>query len=298
MSKKKNEDIYIGMASTTISIWMEYKTLVDNVFESYKADHDKFNSTTIPLLHLMSHAVEIGLKENIIELEKIFPEHNPDHKFKEYSDFEKSHEGWKLLHLFKSYMSHAFKVLPSIPSSQKKHYLEKIQNLGEFISEVNPHTTTYRYEYYLTHEGKKERSIDWKKRIDIYEVYKSFTEAQTLLLYTLDLYHPYFGYKILKNEFPEYNRGVGRLALSISRWSNNPEISEKISLVTKFLEKHKFEGSSIYYPDEERQIIQTKIPGKLFFNIKSGENLEFLEVKDAHFLNVISKDEALYLMKG
>lgn len=43
MSKKRKEDIYIGIASTNISIWHEYKTLVDDVFESYKDDHCNFS---------------------------------------------------------------------------------------------------------------------------------------------------------------------------------------------------------------------------------------------------------------
>jgi len=272
--------------------------LVNDIVEYYKTDYSKFNFTTIPILHLMSHAIELGLKENILEMHKIFPEHKPNHKFEEYNDYEKSHDVFKLHNLLKSFVSHSFKVLPQINFESKKAYKVKLEKLGLFISEVNPKSSSYRYSSRIKSDGTKESIVDWNKKIDILQVYKDFKDAQIMLFHTLDLFELYYGYKILRDEKPDYQRGIGRLALPINRWGRNATTNEKVSDITRFLERYKKEGSSVYNQSEDQKIIKTILPNHIFFNEKTSEFLEFLEIKDGHFLNVISKIEVEEILNG
>ncbi len=292
MKKRKEEPIYLGWTDNNISIWSEYKTLVDDIFKYYETDYSKFNFTSVPIIYLMSHAIELGLKENILEMQKIFPEHKPKHNFEKLEDFELSHDCFRLHNLLKSYIDHSFKVLPQIDFESKKAYKEKLEKLGLFISEVNPKSSTYRYSSRINLDGTRQPLIERNKKIEILNIYKNFQEAQTLLWHTLDLFNLYYGFKILKNEFPQYKRGIGRLALPIASYGIHGVTNEKVSDITRFLERHKKEGSLIYIQTEEEKIIKTLIPNHVFFNEKSGEYLEFLEVKNTHFLNVIKPLEA------
>lgn len=291
MKNRKPEPIYIGWTNNNVAIWHEYKTLVEDIFKFYEKDYSKFNFTAVPVMHLMSHAVELGLKENIIEMQNIFPEHKPNHNFEKLEDFELSHDCFRLHNLLKSYVNHSFKALPQINFESKKAYKEKLEKLGQFISEVNPKSSIYRYSSRINKDGSKTQLIDRNKKIDILEIYKDFQDSQTLLFHTLDLFQEYYGYKILRNEYPEYSRGIGRLAMPIDRWGRNATTGEKTSKITRYLERHSKEGSIIYNQSEDEKIIKTIIPNHIFYNEKSGEYLEFLEVKDGHFLNVVTSME-------
>jgi len=250
----------------------------------------------MPIMYLMSHAVELGLKENILEMQKIFPEHKPKHDYKKLEEFERDHDGFRLHILLKSYVNHSFRVLPQIDFENKKAYKDKLENLGLFISEVNPKSSKYRYSSSLNFDGSKDSLIDWDKKIDILKIYKDFKEAQVLLLHTLDLFQLYYGYKILKNENPDYKRGIGRLAMPIDRWERNATTDEKTSDIIRFLERHKKEGSLIYNQSDDEKIIATIKTNYVFFNEKSREYLEFIEVKDGHFLNVVTKEEVDFIV--
>jgi hypothetical protein len=249
-------------------------------------------------MYLMSHAVELGLKENILEMQRIFPEHKPNHRFEKLEDFETSHDCFRLHNLLKSYVGHSFRVLPQIDFESKKAYKEKLEKLGLFISEVNPRASIYRYSASIHKDGSRGQLISWDKKIDILKIYEDFKDAQILLVHTLDLFELYYGYKILKNENPGYNRGIGRLALPINRWGRNATTNEKVSDITRFLERYKKDGSLVYNQSEDQKIIKTIIPNHIFFNEKTSEYLEFLEIKDGHFLNVITKDEVEMLLNN
>ncbi|UJP65125.1 hypothetical protein [Mongoliitalea daihaiensis] len=292
MNEKGRELIHIGMSSTNISIWNEYRRLVEEIFSYFDRDFDKYNQMSLPILHLMSHSIEIGLKENIFELKKIFPEHNPKTNLKTDCEIEKSHDCWELTKIFKSFINHAFKILTAIPKDEKQPFREKIIFLNEFISEVNPKTTTYRYEYSIRPNRIKERSLDWQKKIKILDVFESFKEAQIVLLHTIDLYHLYFDFKLLKVLKPDYERGIGKVAYRKDKYHINQTTGTKTSDIVRFLEKYKKEGSLIYNQSDNEKLIETKIPNKIFFHTKWGMYLELVEVEGYHFLPVITKEQA------
>ena len=277
------------------SIWNEYHFLITTIGEQNDFNHEKLRRGIMPLVHLMCHSVELGLKFNIEILRKYFPEFEPETKLKGALRIEKTHDLNELTMIFKAYFRFAFDRLPAIEkfdSDTITEYYNLIKYLDDFLNHVKPNTSAYRYESLISRNGKRIPAIEKGHSIHIFDLYTEYRTLYEALRYSIDCFEPYFQFKELKDTMKGYNRGVGILYETKSQIHVDLETGEKSSDATRIIESHRSDGSNIYDQSETQKYIDILVPGVLFFDKIRNQYFELLEVGNYHYLNVISRIEA------
>lgn len=293
-ARRSLEQIRVDSHSNN-SIWYEYNFLIEKIGEQNGFSHENLRHGVMPLVHLMCHSVELGLKFNIEKLRKYFPEYEPVTKLKGALKIEKTHDLNELSQIFKSCFKFAFDSLPSIgqfDSITKEEFNKLIKYLDDFLAHVKPNTSAYRYESLISKYGKRNPAIPKGHSIFIYDLYLEYRELYTALRYSLDVFEVYFQFHELKKSLKSYKRGIGMLYEPKSLISIDPETKEKSSSAMMLIEKNRSDGSKIYGQSDSDKFIDILIPEILFFDKVRNQYFEMLEVNGFHYLNVISRSEA------
>lgn len=312
----------IGNHDSNIGIWIQYQKLVELSYKMLEDDEFNRSFTIIPMLHLMSHAIELGLKENIAFLKDEFPDFKSSHDSGLKMGFNMTHNAYKLFRIFKDYIQHKVSTFPGVDKDLKKETKNLLLKLGEFISDVNPKTTTYRYSHIINLNGDVELSIPSNKKIKIDLVFGNFMEAQKLLLYTQQVFTPWYDFRDFMKIMPMYSDGVGYLWEPKSKFFIHPQYNVTWSDRVSWIERHNIDGSRYFTKKEknhnEEEIssmndddpfksvllstiiddkylqryfhIKTIIDRKIYYDNLRNQYFEFYELEGFHWTPVISKE--------
>ncbi len=247
-------DIYIawiGYTTGDTQIWGQYERLFDFIFEEYPKTGRRFDEISLPTLFTLSHALELGLKENIKFFKKY---HESKHlsKFENWTLLTKSHDLKSLSDEFKTGYYKLHKKVKA-DEENKNEFSKYYKSLQKLISILDRNSETYRYYLKINNTGDKiKASIDHSKKIDFLEVKELFDEVKVLLIgapNSLGVYTDFIDYQRAN---PSYKKGKGYL------------FCQKLHYTEHFLERVKEKLST-----ELIQINENK-----WMDSKSGENFE------------------------
>jgi hypothetical protein len=243
---------WVGYTIGDIQIWGQYERLFDFIFEEYPKTNRRFDEISLPTLFTLSHAIELGLKENI----KFFKEyHESKHlsKFENWTLLTKSHDLESLSEEFKSGYNKLHKKV-NASKEDKEEFNKYFTSLKTLISLLDRNSETYRYYLKIDNKGDKiKQSIKHSKKIDFLEVKGLFDKVKTLLIgapNSLGIYTDFIDYQKAN---PKYKKGKGYL------------YCQRLHYTEHYLE------NSVKKKLDERM---TRIKDNRWFDTKTGENFE------------------------
>lgn len=242
---------WVGMTYSDTQIWGQYERLVDFVFDEYPKTKRRFDEISLPVLFIISHAIELALKENIDFYQRY---HGNNHftKFKNFVLQKKSHDLKSLADEFKI----GFKRLHKKVKADKVHLDEFSKyyiDLEKLISILDRSTETFRYANKIDNQGNFiKKSIDGKKTIDLLELKELFDKVKTLFIGAPNSLGIYTNYIDFKKGNPKYKKGKGYL------------YCQRLHYTESFLEDVK----------EKMNEQLTLIEENTWLDSKSGENFE------------------------
>jgi hypothetical protein len=252
MSERDRYRAYVGMyANNNISIWGQYDRMVEFVFKTFSATNRRFDEIAVPLLHTISHGIELALKENI----EFFAEyHEVKHltKFESQTDLMKSHNLEDLAEEFKIAYFRLHKKL-GLGIEDTKEFNKYFLPLLELIEILERTSETYRYATKIGKNGEfLKMSLDHQKQIDFLKVRELLSQTQTLFLGAPNSVGHFTDYIDYQRAHTDYNRGNGFLycqKLHFTEWYLQ-ELTEKLN----------------------KEMV--KVKDGIWFDQKSGENYE------------------------
>ncbi len=201
----------IGLTDNDIQIWGQYERLVDFIFEEYPVSKRRFDEISLPTLFVISHTLELALKENI----KFFQEYNQSKHLKHFDNnwtlLLKSHDLDRLADEFKIAFNKLHKNLKAGEDDKKNFNLYYIE-LEKLIKILNRNSETFRYSLKIDNEGKKTKeSIKFDKKIDLLEVKELFEKAKILFIGAPNSLGKFVDFIDFKKGNPNYTKGKGYL---------------------------------------------------------------------------------------
>lgn len=254
----------VGFYSSDISIWGQYDTLFEFVFEEFPKTQRQFEEIALPLLSVLSHGIELGLKENIKYFRKY---HQSEHltKFDNWQQLIKSHELESLSEEFKIGYNKLHKRV-SASEEDKLEFNKYFRSLEDLINILNRDTETYRYSVKLDKHGEAAKpSINHDVKIDFIKIKELFDLVKILLLHVSDSLAIYTDYIDYVNETPDYKKGKGFLYCS------------RLLYTKDFLDIVKESLS-------EKMIL---VKDNMWFNQDTGENYEIQTLNDYIYIIAI-----------
>ncbi len=242
---------WVGYTTGDIQIWGQYELLFDFIFEQYPKTKRRFDEISLPTLFILSHAIELGLKEGIKFFKKY---HESRHlsKFENWTTLIKSHDLKKLAEEFKC----GYNKLHKMVNADKKHkeefnsYFKALQKL---ISLLDRTSETYRYYLKIDNNGNKiKQSISSSKTIDFIKIKDHFENVKTLLIGAPNSLGVYTDFIDFQKARPEYKKGKGYL------------YCQRLYYTEDILENIK----------ESLSKEMTKISDNRWLDTKTGENFE------------------------
>ncbi|WP_339660025.1 hypothetical protein [Croceibacter atlanticus] len=225
---------WIGHSNDNNIIWGQHERLFEFIFEEYSKTKRRFDEISIPTLAVLSHAIELGLKQNIQFFKQY---HQSEHlsQFDDWNQLLKSHDLDKLSKEFKN----GFLKLHTEVNALHKEKIEFLLYFKKFVLLINilsRHSETYRYAFKLDKNGAITKpSIERSKKIDFIKLKESFDKAKTLLVGASNIMGRYTDFIDYKNAHPEYIKGKGYLLVQKLHYSEHYLISLKEQLDSIFL---------------------------------------------------------------
>jgi hypothetical protein len=254
------QDRYIAWVGYTIGnaqVWGQYERLFDFIFEEFPKTSRRFDEISLPTLFTLSHALELGLKENI-KFFKDYHESNHLSKFENWTFLIKSHDLKSLSDEFKIGYKKLHKKVKA-DEENKNEFLKYYKSLQKLISILDRNTETYRYYLKIDNNGNPIKpGIDHFKKIDFLEIKELFDEVKVLLIgapNSLGIYTDFIDYQ---RGNPDYKKGKGYL------------FCQKLHYTEYFLERVK----------ENLDQDLTQIKENRWLDSKSGENFEIEVFED------------------
>ena len=170
----------IGRNETWFGYYLNYRYLVDNIVSQIEKGITPIDIVSTPLMFLIRHSLELGLKANILELEMI------------NNSVEKIKLGGKNSHsiqmLFDKFKTHMTIIITSfeIPTSIKKEiekYLEKFKLLTAKFTQIDNGSFNFRYPI----DTKGNYNFEWEYEEDIAKILDIYYDIIDLLNYTVDV---------------------------------------------------------------------------------------------------------------
>ncbi|WP_047544819.1 hypothetical protein [Psychroserpens sp. Hel_I_66] len=252
---------WVGYSSGDIQIWGQYERLFEFIFEEYPKTKRRFDEISLPTLFTLSHAIELGLKENI-KFFKQYHESSILSKFKNWILLKKSHDLKSLSEELKSGYNKLHKKVKA-DKEEKEEFNRYFKSLKELISLLDRNSETYRYYYKIDNKGDTiKESIDRTKKIDFLEIKEHFDKVKTLLIGAPNSLGIYTDFIDFQKANPEYKKGKGYL------------YCQKLHYTEHFLENVK----------ETLNERMTKISDDRWFDTKTGENFEIEIYKDEIYI--------------
>lgn len=252
-----SRNVKIGNTDTNINYWGQYDRLISFIFKSFPENSNRFEKIAIPLLHLISHSLELGYKENIEYLQK-YSKCSKPRQYKNWSKLFKDHRLINLHKEFKNqfvYLCEQLKIDKEI-FSEFNTYCESANVL---VDKLNTETETYRYAYKLNIHGKKiKRIIKHETIIDLIEVAELFEKTKILLTYTIDIISCWTDYQDFIKKHPNYSKGIGYLKIpKCSRLGG--QLDSEIYL--KLDELYERKSDNLWYDSDLNEFLEVQIDG-------------------------------------
>lgn len=177
---KHRFDAYLGYNTSWWHFYNDYRIAVDDIVTSIESGENPIDTVALPLLFLVRHSIELGLKANILQFQKI------------NKKIDKIKLGGKDSHsiefLYDKFMEHLDKIT-------KKHKINKdiLKQIKEYKSKFDPlkiklHNLdkgSYCFRYPVDIYGN--RNFTWNTRENLFEILNLYYAIQPFILYTTDV---------------------------------------------------------------------------------------------------------------
>ncbi len=161
--------------------YSDYKNVVDIIINRIKNDDNLIDTVSLPLLFLIRHSLELGLKLNILTFEKTNTEIKAiSLKGMKYHSLENLYNIF-IEHL--NFIKNKYKLRSEI-LNQLDGYLKKIIPLKDKLHKLDQ--GSYNFRYPVDTEGNHNFSLEASENIA--EIIDLFYEIQPLLLNTVDVF--------------------------------------------------------------------------------------------------------------
>lgn len=208
--ERDNFQTWVGYTESDIQIWGQYENLVDFIYEEFPKTNRRFDEISFPTLFVLSHGVEVALKENLKFFLK-YHESNHLSKFDSWANLLRSHDLQKLSLEFKSSYLKLHKKVKA-DDRDKEEFNTYFQSLQELILILNRGSETYRYSTKLNKSGHViKRSVERTKKIDFLVVKDLYDKAKTFFVGAPNSMGHYTDYIDFKRGNPDYDKGKGYL---------------------------------------------------------------------------------------
>lgn len=183
---KRNEwafESHIGFNRSWWSYYVQYRKVVRDIAESIQNGTNSIDGISLPLLFSIRHCVELGLKANILEFEKL---NNKILKLK--LNGKGSHS---LEMLYNRFIDHLKAYKNKYPLSieledQLKEYLSKFETLKDRLHKLDQNSFNFRYP--VDTNGKY--NFTWTIKENLMDIIKAFNYIDPLLISTCDVLLP------------------------------------------------------------------------------------------------------------
>ena len=247
-SKINNRDLdkltaYVGQSFSDMNLVGQYENSVDILINQIIEEKHRVDTIAHPLLYLMRHSIELGLKENIKYI-------------KRYSKLPFSKNKTHILsELFSEFEKHYSKIAieNNFETELKEEYEKYTSDLKEVINALGEEASSFRYVYAT--DGKKVFANS--DTINIYELKKKYDTSLVFITHTADLITPYTDYI----DYLYFDKKIKKDSLGFVRYCVDKH--QKDWLIEKLNEKHKIvTEKSIWFDEEEKYFLHLKIANK------------------------------------
>lgn len=167
-------EAHVGFDRNWFSYYLQYKNVAFDLIDGITKGKTPIDTVSLPLLFCIRHCLELGLKANILKLEKV----NSGIKFIDL-------RGHSLEFFYKRFVEHINEVLKRIPQNSTihkdiAHYLSKLEPLKTKLHQLDQGSYSFRYPVDPNHKP----NFEWSDKIFIDEIVELFYEIQPFLLFT------------------------------------------------------------------------------------------------------------------
>lgn len=266
---KWNYIAYIGHASSNLNYWGQYDELIKFIFEKFPIEKQRIETIAFPLLHLISHSLELGYKENIEYLQKYTKRRRPKW-FKTWSQLFRNH---RLLNLHKELKFQFDKLCKQfgVDENTIKEFDSYYKEATDLVQKLKTETETYRYAYKLDFHGRKiKRVIKHETTLDLSEVERLFNKTKILLTHTADIISYWTDYEDYINKHPQYNKGKGYLKLPKLYRAGGQYDQQFYNKLDELFER---KSENLWFDKEMNEYLEVQIDGDDFYviAIKDGK---------------------------
>lgn len=171
---------HLGLNRSWFHYYVQYRKVVRDLVDSIQMGVNPTDTIALPLLFLIRHCLELGLKANILEFEKVNPEIQKI-KFSGRAAHSLEVLHAKFIEHLKAYQNKY--SLSSEIESQMNSYLKKLVLFKTNLHELDNGSFNFRYPVDTT--GKFNFKRTEKKNIK--EIVKAFNEVDPFLVSTVDV---------------------------------------------------------------------------------------------------------------
>lgn len=185
MFKRQNEiepknkykfNSYLGYNRDWWNYYAQYKNAIDELVNGIEKNIP-IDTISLPLLFMIRHSIEIGLKANILKLQEV----NPTIKAITFGG-TKSHSNEMLYNKFEEHLkliTKNFKIRESIHKEITK-YLKKFEPLKDKLHKLDKGSFNFRYPV----DRNGNYNFDWDEKVNIAEIINLFYSIQPFIIFT------------------------------------------------------------------------------------------------------------------
>lgn len=172
---------HIGVSLSDGQVRNEYDLLINYIVEGILHDGHEVNKIYLPLLFLIRHGLELGLKSNLNVIKANYPDKISD------THFDMIHSISKLYSIFSPQKGFLSKVnLENLSTDTKKQfdlYSEKFEALVKDVNQIDSNSQYFRFPVDLN--GNKHPL--YMKGDGLYKMLKMYYETDVFLSFTIDV---------------------------------------------------------------------------------------------------------------
>ncbi len=234
---------YVGYSNSDMNLFGQYENAVDILINKIIEEKHRIDSISHPLLYLMRHTIELGLKENIKYLRKYSKlniTRNKTHSLKDLAlEFERNYYKIETDNNFDNFTKEEFK--------------KYISDLNDTIQILNEDASAFRY----TLSADSNKIFEHSDTINVFELKKLFDNSVTFLTHLADVISPYTNYL----DFAKADKKLVENDLKYCRFCFDK--SQKDWLIEKLDGKYKIVKEKLIWFDEQQNCyLNLKIANK------------------------------------
>ena len=174
---KPKFDSYIGYNYSWWHYYNDYKVAIDNIVSSIETGKTPIDTVSLALLFLLRHSIELGLKANILQFQKI---NKKIQKIKLGSS--SSHSIEFLYDKFNEHLENIIKKnkVDDEILEQVKKYRSKFDPLKTKLHNLDKGSFNFRYPV----DVNGTRNFTWETRENLFDILNLYYEIQPFILYT------------------------------------------------------------------------------------------------------------------